>query len=215
MLKLDNRLQAICDEIDSVNIVADIGCDHGKLIVFAIVSNKAKKGIAIDISKESLKKAEKLAKEYDILDKINFLYGDGMLPIKEKTIDLAVISGMGAREIVKILKQKDIAKKYILVPHQDAHILRQYLKENNFFVIKDYIVKQQKFYPVIVIEKGNNNYSDSEVYLGKNLPKTAAYQEYITIRYKTIDNIIKNAGYDLICSDLKNEWEELNKWQNS
>lgn len=214
MLKLDNRLKAIFDEISDVNVVADIGCDHGKLIVSTVICNKAKKGIAVDISKESLQKAEKLAKKYLVWDKIEFLYGDGFWPIKEEKIDLAVISGMGAREIVKILGQKDLAKKYILVPHQDAHILRQFLKENEFFVIKDYILKEQKFYPVIVIEKGNNNYSDAEIYLGKNLPSSSVYNEWIEIRYQTIKNIIAKAGVDAICSDLKNEWEELNKWQN-
>ncbi|NLL56593.1 MAG: SAM-dependent methyltransferase [Clostridiales bacterium] len=209
MIKLDNRLKAILKEIDNVEVVADIGCDHGKLIVSAILSQKAKKGIAVDISNESLKKAQILASEYDVIDKLIFLNGDGFLPIKDN-IDIAVISGMGAREIVKILAQKDIANKYILVPHQDTYILRQYLRENSFFVIKDYIVKEQKFYPVIVAEKGNNNYTDREIYLGKNLPSTPVYNEWKNLRFKTIKKIIEKAGINAISNDLKKEWEELN-----
>lgn len=213
MFKLDNRLQSVLNEIDNVKLLADIGCDHGKLIVSAILSKKAEKGIAVDISYDSLNKARILAKKYKVDDKIKFFVGDGFLPVEEK-IDVAVISGMGAREIVKIIFTKDISKKYILVPHQDTHILRKYLKENNFSISRDYIVKEQKYYPVIVAQKGNNDYSDKEIYLGKNVPESKAYAEWLNARYNIVKNIVEKAGENSIDNELREEWEVLKKWQN-
>ncbi|HKL74150.1 MAG TPA: class I SAM-dependent methyltransferase [Clostridia bacterium] len=211
MPKLDIRLQAIFNEINDVKTIVDVGCDHGKLIVQAILLGKAEKGIAIDISPYSLKKAQILAKEYNVDEKIDFFVGDGFAPIQDK-VSIAVIAGMGAREIVKIISSKqDIAEKYIFVPHQDAHILRRYLKEkNDYKIVKDYIIYEQKYYPIIVAQKGINDYTDEEIFLGKNLPKSDFYEKWIAMRFKKIKNIIDKAGKNAMDDDLIKEWEVLN-----
>jgi len=217
MLKLDGRLQAVLDQIPDTETLADIGCDHGKLIVSAILSNKAEFGIAVDISIDSLNKAKDLAIKYGILDKIQFFCGDGFLPIK-KEVDCAIIAGMGGYEITKILTQKDIAKKYILVPHQDVNILRKYLQSNQFFIEKDFVVKVHKFYQIIVAVKGESNYILSEIYLGKNLPQSKYYEERLNNRYEIVKKIVENNTKADCCDNLseviKEEWEELKKWRN-
>jgi hypothetical protein len=46
------------------------------------------------------------------------------------------------------------------------------------------------------------------------LPKNSAYEEWIALRYNTVKNIITKAGLESVQDDMKNEWEELSKWQN-
>lgn len=217
MIKLDLRLQAVLDLVKGVDTLADIGCDHGKLIVKAIAEGNAKSGIAVDISCDSLNKAKALAKELGVYDKIKFYCGDGLLPIDNK-IDCALIAGMGGREIAKILAQKDIANKYILVPHQDAEILREYLRGNRFFVEKDFVVQEQKFYQIIETRKGENNYTQSEIYLGKNLPQSQDYDKRLAERYQTVLAIMEKRekfSSAVINGDTLNaEWEELKKWRS-
>jgi tRNA (adenine22-N1)-methyltransferase len=217
MIKFDKRLQAVFDNIDFIDTIADIGTDHGKLIVKAVESGKAKKGIAIDISKSSLKKAELLAEKHGVLDKIQFICGNGVEPIEEK-VDCVIIAGMGGYEIVNILSKKNIAKQYILVPHQDPNILREYLRDNNYFVSKDYVVKENKFYSIIVASSGVSDYTHKEIYLGKNLPESKYYEEFLRHRYGIISEIIASKNKSLnakaLDKDLNEEWEELNKWLN-
>ncbi|MGB4033262.1 MAG: tRNA (adenine(22)-N(1))-methyltransferase TrmK, partial [Christensenellales bacterium] len=62
-MRLDNRLNAILNEIKAQRL-ADIGADHGKLIVSAVLTGRAETGIAVDISPQSLEKAKNLAKKY-------------------------------------------------------------------------------------------------------------------------------------------------------
>ena len=82
---------------------------------------------------------------------------------------MAIISGMGGIEIKKILSNNNIdVKKYVLQPQHNEYDLKDYLIHNNYNIIKDYIIKQKdKFYNIIVCEKGNREYSDNELYFGE------------------------------------------------
>ena len=61
---LSGRLKEIYDVIPyGLDVVADIGADHGKLIVAILLKNKAQRGFALDISEKSLDKAKILAEE--------------------------------------------------------------------------------------------------------------------------------------------------------
>lgn len=187
MLKLGIRLNAILQEIDYVDTIADIGTDHGKLVVSAVLCNRAKKAIAVDISELCLKKAQQLATSKGVERQIEFFVGDGFSPIKAR-VDIAIIAGMGGLEIMHIMN-KDIANKYILVPHQDGYLLRKFLQDNDFFIEKDYVVKDTKFYDIIVAIKGKNNYNNTELFLGKNYPESAFYGERNLYRKNRINDI--------------------------
>ena len=63
--KLDGRLRAVVDNIEG-EVVADIGCDHGKVAVCALAEKRVVKAIACDISSKSLDKAVALAKTYEL-----------------------------------------------------------------------------------------------------------------------------------------------------
>lgn len=212
MIKLDKRLTTIIDEIEG-NRLADIGADHGKVVVSAICMAKIKTAVAVDISSKSLVKAQKLAKLKGVNDKISFLVGDGLRMV-DNSVDCIVIAGMGGIEISKILQQKLFNAKYILVPHQDSFILREFLMKNNFTIQKDYVVEEgRRFYDIIVASVGNSNYTSDELYLGKNKPSTEDFERKILYKKNKIKKIIDNAkGYENISTELQGEWEEIKKW---
>ncbi|MFA6867129.1 MAG: class I SAM-dependent methyltransferase [Clostridia bacterium] len=218
MIKLTKRLQQILNLVENVDTLADIGCDHGKLIVSAIVNKKAKNGIAVDISYDSLHKAKLLAKQYDVDDNIDFFVGNGTNPIENK-VNCIVIAGMGGIEISKILAQGDKSDKYILVPHQDAYILRKYLRDNDYAVEKDFVVEDKKFYSLIVATKGSNDYKDAEIYIGKNYPKSNDFDLRNKKRYQDINKIIKqqkdNNSIKELDSNLLDEWEVLKNYYDT
>lgn len=172
-MTLDNRLSAIVAEISGA-VIADVGCDHGKVSVEAAKMHNVQRVYALDISADSLKKVIQ-QKEKHNLAKITPLVSDGLNALKE-AVDQVIIAGMGGNEIIKILSRlKKVPDNMILVPHQDAHKVRAFLS-GKVCIKKDFIVAESgKFYPIIVTEAGKTEYSADDLSYGKNQPKTADY----------------------------------------
>ncbi|MDE7078539.1 MAG: class I SAM-dependent methyltransferase [Clostridia bacterium] len=180
--KLDKRLRAVVDSIHGI-VLADIGCDHGKVAVCALLEGKVRKAIACDISSKSLDKAVELAKTYG-LDNIDFRCGDGLKPILDNEVDCAVIAGMGGKEIMAILS--DIPKgieRLILVAHKNTIELREFLASKGLYIDKDFVVQESgKFYNIISAIEGfekDCRLSEKELYLGKNRDRDPDYSLYI------------------------------------
>jgi|GEM_PF-18347 len=208
MIKLDKRLQAIASCVDKGALVADIGCDHGKVIVWLVESGIAKQGVAVDISEASLAKAKQLAQSYCVEDKIKFICGNGVP--QSEPVDNIIIAGLGAGEIISILTSSATAGKLILCPHKDPPELRKFLINNNYYIYKDYIVKSKgKFYPIIVAKKGTKPYNRKWFYFGANRPRSQYFLEYLSMRKEYIYNLLRNAPR--LEDALTQEWEEIAK----
>lgn len=169
-MRLSKRLQSIADMVAFCDTVADIGCDHGKLSVYLIINGLCDKVLATDISPLSLQKTQKLAQKKKIENKIITLCGDGLKPLIDygQKIDLAVIAGMGGREIAKIIEQdQDLIDRYILSPQQNTPILREKLNEFGYKIVNDFIVLDKaKFYDIIEAVKGKQELGQSELEWG-------------------------------------------------
>lgn len=166
-MKLTKRLNEIVELAKGYKYAADIGCDHGKAAYALLKNNYCEKIIISDISVKSLNKAERLLKDFIVSGKAAAVCCEGLLKI-DKKIDLAVIAGMGGREIVTILEEADF-KPFALVlqPMKDADILRGYLI-NNYKIIKDYTIFDKKFYDFIKAETGNDDYTPLESEFGRD-----------------------------------------------
>ena len=168
MKKLDPRLRAVVDNISGV-VLADVGCDHGKIGLTALKEGRIAKAIESDVSQPSLDKAIKLAKE-EGLTSVEFIRCDGFDGYQDNQVDVAVIAGMGGREIVKILdRQVQGIVRYVLLAHSDVDYLRRYLAEGGYVRVRDYVVESgKKFYNLIVATRGQENPSYREIMLGNN-----------------------------------------------
>ncbi len=162
-MKKTKRILELLELVPSEsNIVFDVGCDHGILSALMVSTGKAKSVYASDISEKSLEKTINLAKKLKMEDKIKCVVSDGLNSF-DKTIksDCIVIAGMGGNEIVKILTNiEDFTnyKSFLLQPAQDFYILRRYLSDNGFEIIKDEIIEDRgKFYSNILCCKSTNS----------------------------------------------------------
>lgn len=171
-IKLDDRLMAIVKLLGPLDIVVDVGCDHGYVANYLIENNLSKKVYATDISNDSLDKNREFSKKRGNEKKIISVLGDGLKPIEEE-FDGVVIAGMGGELIKNILeesKEKIEDKILILQPMTGRVELRKYLSENGFMIEKEAIVKDKdKFYEIIKAVPGNGYKSTSEFYFGNNL----------------------------------------------
>lgn len=207
MIKLDKRLSALLSEIEG-EIIADIGCDHGKLSISALLQGKCKKVIAADISASSLEKTVKLAKEYGLSDKVETKVSDGFESI-DNDLDTAIIAGLGGYEIREILSRNiPQIKRLILCPHQNASVARTALNEIGYGAVKDYIVKEgSKFYPIIVAEKGKKSYLTEELRFGLNYPQCSDYREMLLERKSVLEERFN--GKEIPQGEMQAEYREI------
>ena len=184
-VKLDKRL-SFCLSLVEGETLCDVGTDHGKLPVAALLRGRVKSAIAIDVSEKSLAKAKNLAESVGV--PLRCLAGDGLNPLRGERIDVCVIAGMGGREIVKILSEASCeVKSFVLVPHTDAPLVRAYLKERNFGIVRDAIVSESgKFYPVIKVDPSLPWNEEHNLFFGEGDPDGAAYKKARLMKIRKI-----------------------------
>lgn len=185
---LDKRLNALLLSVGSCQVLADIGTDHGLLCLSALSTGKAKKVIATDISEKSLQKAVNLLTENGYGDKASFRCGDGLDVLSPSDADVIVVSGMGGREICKMIESAEgFDSKFVLSPQSDVYLVRKTLMENGFKIIEDYVVFScGKFYDVITAMRGNERCTEFELEFGK-IKNRSKSEDYILWLNKEIE----------------------------
>lgn len=209
MFKLDKRLRALLNEIEG-GLIADIGCDHGKLSIASLVEKKCDRVIAADISANSLSKAVALADNYKLTDKVEFRVSNGFEKIDED-LDAAIIAGLGGYEIRDILSKKmPSVKRLLLCPHQNAMIARVTLNSLGYGATKDFVVKEgNKYYQIIVAEKDAPKYILEELRFGKNLPATQDYYAMLMDRKAVLD--ARFEGKAIPEGEMQDEYQEIER----
>ena len=197
MNKMSKRLNHIFDLV-SGGVVADVGCDHGKLARRLLDEKKVDFIYVSDISADSLKKAEDLLAGYP---NVKSICCDG-LSLYTEDIDECVISGMGGDEIIKIISKSPInVNSYILSGQHNIIKLKKFLIDNGYNITYDIIIQDKdKFYNIIkTIKSGaDNQIDDFYLYFGKdNFNNNPDFDKYLIYEYNKINNIL-NKNNELI-----------------
>ncbi len=160
------RFDILYNLIDSGEIFADVGCDHGIISKMVLDGGKYKKVILSDVSKKSLDKAINLLQGYG--ERAEFILSNGFenyLTIP----DGAIIAGMGGEEIIKILSGKILPNSLVLAPQKNTDKVRRFLLDNGYKILKDFtFYSQGKFYDAIKAEKGEDFYAPMEILFGRD-----------------------------------------------
>ena len=199
-MELSRRLQAIADEVSKGSAIADIGTDHGYVPIYLYKKNQITKGIAMDIGKGPIERAQNNIKAYGAADVIETRQSDGVSKLKMGEVDTLIIAGMGGLLICKILERRpDILltiDRLILQPQRDEEILRHFLHASGFRIIKEQILKEEgHFYVIITAIPGKEQYKHKMEYLfGKLLidEKNPILKEYISYKLEEYDKILHN-----------------------
>ena len=177
-MKLSKRMQAIVDLIAPCDVVADVGCDHGKVAVYLLQNKKAKFVYISDISAPSLQKAKNTLIE-NSFNNFKAIVSDGFKEYDVtdlQSINTIVIAGMGGQEIVEILIELfkcniDLQKKFKLVlqPQNNEVLLRKFLIKQKCAIDTDRILQEDaKFYNIVSCETNTKSkLKTKEIYLGK------------------------------------------------
>lgn len=137
------RLDCAIELLSGARVVADVGCDHGRLSCALIQRNLVSRCIATDISEPSLQKAERLIRKIGAQDRIETRLGDGLMPLAASEADALAILGMGGTMMTQILNVEPPlmgAEKCVLQPMRAAEDIRRWLFERNYPVLDDRVV---------------------------------------------------------------------------
>lgn len=161
-MELSLRLRTICSMIDNCKTIADIGTDHGYIPIYLIKNKMCEFAIACDINKGPLEKAEENIKLENLEGNINLRLGSGFDVITPGEANAAIIAGMGGHLIKDLIESgMEVFKSLdylILQPVQNPDVLRKYIYDSGFEVVKEELCIDEKiFYEIIKIRYANAN----------------------------------------------------------
>ena len=147
-IPLSKRLQRCADYIGCANRVADIGCDHGYLGISLLKNGQVKSVIAADIRPMPLQAAKENAKRFGFDEQMEFFLSDGASAIP-RDFDVMVCAGMGADTMISIIENapwlKSTSYRLVLQCQSKTSMLRKYLNENGFSIVRESAIKDGRF----------------------------------------------------------------------
>lgn len=170
---LSKRLLEIAKLVDENKVVYDIGSDHALLPCFLVTNKISQKVYAVDNKIGPLNHAKETIEKHGLQGKVIPLLSDGLNDVKDDG-QIIVIAGMGYYTVMDIFKGKDLSKyeKIIVQVNKDVDKLRQFVSDNNYTILDEVILKEDKFYQIIVFNTNyHKSYSEKEIAYGPILLK--------------------------------------------
>lgn len=216
-MKISKRLKTIASFVKEDAYILDVGCDHGLLDIYLVLTNSNIKAIASDINEKPLIQAQQNIKKYNLEDKITIVQGNGLEKIN-KNVDTVIIAGMGTSTILDILQNGDLTniERLIISSNNDYYDLRKNIVKLGFKIIDETIVFENKnYYPIIEFEKGYKKYKKIELQEGPILlnKKEEIFLNYINSKINRLENILKqlNNKHIRLKFSIKKEISKLKK----
>ena len=183
---LNKRLKAVSELIEPCDILIDVGSDHGFLPLYLLLNNKINRAVIGEINQGPLDQAKKNFEKYTDLN-VEFVLSDGLRNFN-KPLDCTVIAGMGFETIQHIVTQ-DIEKfkkvsQIIIQSNTKNDRLREFLNDNNFWIMDETIVKDRKyFYPILKVRycETHQDLEDKDILFGPILIKknSNVFKDYL------------------------------------
>lgn len=212
---VNNRLKKVADLVDNNASFLDIGCDHAHLDIYLAKSRdkKFKQIVASDNKEGPLKQAKKNIISNGVKDKIELRLGDG-LDVYTPSIDTIIISGMGGRNMIGIIKSHIECMKtidtIIISPNNYQSDIKKFLVSIGYMIDDEYLVKEGKIiYQILKFRKGKKKYSKKEYFFGPVLleRKDDIFKEYYLRELKSREILLTllPSGYYLRRLKMKKE----------
>ena len=212
---LSRRLEYIISRVPRVEVVVDVGTDHGKIPCELLRRGIVDYAIALDISAPSLRKAENLLAEAGFAPRSKCVLGDGLKPLRGEKINLSIIAGMGGMEIISILDAVDRAypDRYILSPHHDSEALRRYLISHGYRILRDVTISDTlKYYDVLEVEVGEDDLSEDEYKYGRDnlIERGEDFLSYLSHTLRTYEQLLPVVN-DIRREELSSEMSSIRR----
>lgn len=198
-MELSARLKAVADMVTKGNRVCDVGCDHGYISIYLVKNGISPFVYAMDVNKGPLLRAKEHILAYGYADKIETILSDGLVALGDRESDALVCAGMGGRLIIKILhdgmEQVLKMKELILQPQSEIHLVREYLRNQGFYIDKENMVFEDgKYYPMMHVKVKTDKKNENNPLFDKFGPcllveKHPVLKDFLEYTKNTLDEI--------------------------
>ena len=206
---LSLRLKTLAEYVTEGAILADVGTDHGYVPIVLAKAGIIKHGYAIDVNKGPLKKASAHIKAYHVEELVTTVLSDGLNELYQP-VNHILIAGMGGMLINKILQcsveKLNKVQRLILSPQHDVGAVRRMIHQIGFSIVFEDMIYDEKFYPMIVCEPGEESYDTDFAYqYGDYLlkHKPVVFLEYVQMKLNSIEKILKQLDNHNTCMHLE------------
>jgi tRNA (adenine22-N1)-methyltransferase len=145
------RIKSILNQIiKPSSVVIDVGSDHAQIAIDLLLAKRASYVYNIENKiNPYLTTIRNLTKSKCLNYTCNIKANGLDTNLINQRVDYCVIAGIGARTIINILSRKNpniIIDEYILVPHNQPHVLRAFLVQHDYFIVYEEIVEDKGVY---------------------------------------------------------------------
>ena len=98
------RIEKLVSLIKDSKKIADIGTDHGYLVIEALLEGKTLKAQAVDNKKMPLLRAKENIVSFGFEEKVSFSLSNGLDELEED-VDHIIMSGLGGTLIIKLVHE--------------------------------------------------------------------------------------------------------------
>lgn len=219
-MNLGTRLKTIYSFIDFNDSVADIGCDHGYLLI-ELAKNGFKNSLLGVENKVGPFNSFLYNLKINKLDTIiNYSLSSGLEKVDSKYNSI-VLAGMGTENIIKIInehKEKlNFIDSFIVDSHTEVPKLRKFFINLGYKIEKEKIIEENKIvYEIIRFVKGSTNYSKIELKYGPIIlkDKDEDFINIYTSRLNYLKETVKTASNNVYLNKLNNEIKEIEEILN-
>ena len=169
-MSISKKIKSISNLIQDNSIIADIGTDHGYLIVEILKNNNNVFVYGVDINEKPLHNAKQNLNKFNIKKGYELIISDGFQNIRNKNIDTAVLAGIGQYKILEILNNiNDSVTNIIFASSDKSNKIREWISNNSFKIIfEDIVYENGFFYEIVQCVKSNKkiHYNKDEIFFG-------------------------------------------------
>ncbi len=156
---LSARLDAILQSLLPCRLLADIGTDHARLPIAAVLRGVAANAIASDLREAPLRLAQRNIERAGLASRVTTLRGNGLSDLVGRGIDAIVLSGMSGELIARLCGATPAVlqsvEQLVLQPNTFAHAVRAWARGAGWHLRDERMVETGgRFFVVCAFSKG-------------------------------------------------------------
>ena len=207
-MSLSKRLNAIYNLVDQGSSLADIGADHGQLVIELYRNKKCNKLFCNDnkVGPYTILKSNVRKVSEDI--EVSLSSGIEALPNYVNTL---VIAGMGG-DLDKLTNISTI----ILAPNTNASLVRKYVHELGYKITNEIVIFEKHYYQVIRFDKGEANYTKNDYLFGPILrvEKSKEFLSMLDFEKSKLERVLKEDLNEEKIKEIEEKIKEINNYEN-
>lgn len=200
--RLSERLERVAAHVPAGARLADIGSDHGYLLVALMNRGLISAGVAGEVAVTPFQAAQRSVRDSDLSERIRVRLANGLAAIEPADAITAIsLCGMGGETIRDILDSDKSrlcgSERLILQPNGGEQPLRQWLMEHDYRILAEEVLRENRFdYEIIVAERGEPvRYTAHELYFGplqlqeRSSAFLAKWQRRLHLKQRTLNHL--------------------------